>query len=267
IAGEVKNVLQREPPKLPDWVARLPVVGTQLSDAYRQIIGNEVERAEQVKKLTGPFGRLIVSWSRAFAAGLWQFLLSLLIGFFLYRDGEAVAQRFSQLAQRVGGTGRGTRLLETARDTMVGVVYGILGTGLMQGFVVGLGLAVAGIPGALLLGFLAFLLSGLPVGVGRVWLPACIWLATQGHPIAAGLLGVFEILANFAIDFVIKPILIAEGGELPILLVFIGILGGAAAFGFLGVFLGPTLLAIGYSLLEEVSSEATELESEPVKAE
>src|SRR5262249_48323560 len=82
IAGEVKNVLQREPPKLPDWVARLPVVGTQLSDAYRQIIGNEVERAEQVKKLTGPFGRLIVSWSRAFAAGLWQFLLSLLIGFF-----------------------------------------------------------------------------------------------------------------------------------------------------------------------------------------
>jgi predicted PurR-regulated permease PerM len=253
-AGLVKQAMENGSLSLSAWLAKLPLVGQQLSEGYRDWLGSEISLVGQARKLNGPVGHAVLDGSKAFGRGLWQLVLSLFIGFFFYRDGEALGARIANLASRVAGAERGLRLLKLAQDTCVGVVYGIVGTGLVQAIMMGLGLMIAGVPGALFLGLVTFLLSAFPGGPALIWIPAAIWLISQDHAGWAVFLVVWELVFNFLIDGVLRPILIAESGDVPLLLVFIGIFGGAAAFGFLGVFLGPALLAVGYSLLDDVSS-------------
>jgi len=136
-----------------------------------------------------------------------------------------------------------------------GVVYGILGTALVQAVMAGIGFVIAGVPGAALLALLTFFLSVVPLGPPLIWLPAAIWLFQQG---STGL-GVFMLIWGLgvsSVDNVVKPWLISQGSDLPFILIFFGVLGGALVFGFIGVFLGPTLLAVGFRLLEEWFSAA-----------
>ncbi|MGO9450674.1 MAG: AI-2E family transporter [Candidatus Binataceae bacterium] len=253
-ASVVKKTIESGPLTVPEWLDRVPLIGHPIGEHYRQLVGSEISLVDQAKQLSGPVGRMIIRWSKAFASGLAELCLSLAIGLFLYRDGEQLGGRVSNLAIRIAGSERGLRLLKLAQDTCVGVVYGVVGTGIIHAVVMGLGLVIAGVPGALVLAFVTFLLSALPVGPALIWLPAGIWLFSQGHTGWAIFLVVWELIFNFLIDGVLRPIIIAESGGVPLLLVFIGIFGGAAAFGFLGVFLGPALLAVGYSLLDDVTS-------------
>jgi len=130
-------------------------------------------------------------------------------------------------------------------------VNGILGTALAQSVLALIGFWIAGVPGAMLLGLLTFFLSIIPMGPPLVWLPAALWLYFQGEIVWAIFMLVYGMVVISSIDNIVKPYLISRGGTLPLLLVFMGVLGGLMAFGFIGVFLGPVILAIGYSLLAE----------------
>ena len=147
--------------------------------------------------------------------------------------------------------GRGRRLALIATLTVRGVVIGILGTALAQGVLMAIGLWMAGIKAGPLLGLVTFFLSPVPIGPPLVWIPAGLVLMNQG---ATGW-GIFVLVWGFlvvsSVDNVLKPFLISRGSDLPFALVLIGVLGGAVAFGFIGVFLGPVLLAVGYALLKE----------------
>ena len=253
-AGVIKQAMENGSLSMPAWLTKIPVIGQQLSESYQDWLGSELSLVSQARKLNGPVGHAVLEGSKAFGRGLWQLILSLFIGFFFYRDGEALGARISNLASRVAGAERGVRLLKLAQDTCVGVVYGIVGTGLVHAVMMGLGLLIAGVPGALFLGLVTFLLSAFPGGPAVIWIPAAVWLISQDHTGWAIFLAAWELVFNFLIDGVLRPILISESGDIPLLLVFIGIFGGAAAFGFLGVFLGPALLAVGYSLLDDVSA-------------
>jgi predicted PurR-regulated permease PerM len=103
----------------------------------------------------------------------------------------------------------------------------------------------------MLLGLLTFFLSIIPMGPPLVWLPASIWLYFQGEIVWAIFMLAYGMLVISSIDNIVKPYLISRGGTLPLLLVFMGVLGGLMAFGFIGVFLGPVILTIAYSLLAE----------------
>ncbi|EYD71507.1 hypothetical protein Rumeso_04908 [Rubellimicrobium mesophilum DSM 19309] len=135
-------------------------------------------------------------------------------------------------------------------ETVQGTVYGLIGTALAQGLLAALGFWIAGVPQALLLGSLTFVLSFLPVGPPLVWISVALWLLAQG---AIGW-GIFVILWGAllvsTIDNVLRPYLLARSNSLP-LLGLLGFLGGLLAFGFIGIFLGPTLLAVAYSLFVE----------------
>jgi predicted PurR-regulated permease PerM len=131
------------------------------------------------------------------------------------------------------------------------VVNGILGTALAQSVLALIGYWIAGVPGAMLLGLLTFFLSIIPMGPPLVWIPATIWLYFDGQTVWAIFMLVYGIVVISSIDNIVKPYLISRGGTLPLLLVFMGVLGGLVAFGFIGVFLGPVILAIGYTLLAE----------------
>ena len=174
--------------------------------------------------------------------------------FFLYRDGEAAAARLDSASRRLAGV-RGRHLLEVARTTVTGVVHGILGTSLIQGVFGGIGFWIAGVPGAFLLGFATFVFSFLPMGPTLLWLPAAGWLYHQGHTGWTIFIVVWSLIANTLVEHALKPIIIARSGGTPFLIVMFGVLGGAIIFGFIGVFIGPVLLAVGYALIDEWSEE------------
>jgi predicted PurR-regulated permease PerM len=184
-----------------------------------------------------------------FGRGILELAMSVLIAFFLFRDGVRVANQFTSAIERIAGE-RAKHLIDVAGSTVRGVVHGILGTALAQGVLAGIGFAIAGVPGAGLLALLTFFLSVVPFGPPLVWIPAVIWLFHQDHTGWAIFMLCWGGIVS-SVDNVIKPYLISHGSNLPFILILFGVLGGVAAFGFIGVFLGPTLLAVAFRLLQE----------------
>ena len=181
--------------------------------------------------------------------GLLELALSILIAFFLFRDGSTAAARVASAIEWVAGE-RGRHLFIVAGNTVRGVVYGILGTAFVQAVLAGIGFFIAGVPNPGFLALLTFFLSVVPVGPPLIWLPASLWLFHQG---STGW-GIFMIcwgLLVSSVDNFVKPWLISQGSAMPFLLILFGVLGGALTFGFIGVFIGPTLLAVGYRLVLE----------------
>ena len=162
----------------------------------------------------------------------------------------AAADRLDRILDRVAGQ-NGRHLLRVAGSTVRGVVYGILGTSLVQAVLAAVGFLIAGVPGVSLLALLTFFASVVPIfGTTLIWLPVALWLFAQG---ATGW-GIFMVIWGLAvgnIDNFIRPLLISQGSSLPFILILFGVLGGALTFGFIGVFLGPTLLAVGFRLMDE----------------
>jgi predicted PurR-regulated permease PerM len=187
----------------------------------------------------------------AIGRGALEVVLSVFLTFFIFRDGAAVADRLTTGVGRIAGE-RGKHLLDVAGRTVRGVVYGILGTALVQGVMAAIGFVIAGVPGAALLGLLTFFLSPIPVGPPLVWIPAVIWLYTQGSTGWAIFMLIWGMAVS-SVDNIVKPWLISQGSNMPFIVVFFGVIGGALAFGVVGVFLGPTLLAVSYRIIEEWS--------------
>ena len=226
---------------------------------------------EDEKKAATPhivvlFGKFLV-WARsgliatglAVGQGVTQILLSAFLAFFLLRDAPTLASRLSVAADRLAGE-RGKHLLKVAGDTVRGVIYGILGTAITQALVAGLGFWIAGVPGAVLLSVITFFFAVIPFGPPLIWLPASLWLFTQDQPGMGVFLLLWGLLGISSVDNFLRPYLISQGSKMPFILIFCGVIGGALAFGFVGVFLGPTLLAVGFRLIEEWSSQPSDPE-------
>ena len=196
------------------------------------------------------------------SGGLVQLALSIFIAFFFFRDGVRVAAQLSTAVVRIGGE-RGAHLLNLAGNTVRGVVYGILGTALVQAVIAGIGFMIAGVPGVGVLTLLTFFLSVVPMGPPLVWGPAAFWLFHQGQT-GWGIFMIVWGIGVSSIDNFVKPWLISRGSTMPFLLILFGVLGGAIAFGFIGVFLGPTLLAVGYRIIQEwFARKSAGIESSP----
>src|SRR5437762_23057 len=260
LTAAARTWLDAGPPAPPGWLVKLPVVGQQAGERWQVLAADSSKLLEATKRFIEPVASWLLGAGVAIGGGLLQLALSIFISFFLFRDGLAIAERLTTAAQRIGGV-RGTHLLEVAGNTVRGVVYGILGTGLVQALMAGIGFAIAGVPGAALLALLTFFLSVVPVGPPLVWIPAALWLFHQGSTGWGIFMLVWGMLVS-SVDNVVKPWLISQGSDLPFILIFFGVLGGALMFGFIGVFIGPTLLAVGYRLVEEWASAKTELAGE-----
>ncbi len=254
----VRQLLSQGPPKPPAWVAKLPVVGSPLHDRWQAMAGSGPQLTTELMKYLIPLRGWALHSAANLGGGVLSLSLSVLIAFFFYRDGAALSGRLEALFDRVGGK-QAPRLLRIAGDTIKSVVYGIIGAALAQGFLAGMGFLIAGIPGALLLGVLTCILSLIPIGPPLIWAPAAIWLFQTGETGWAVFLALWGFLVVSAVDNVIKPYFISQGSRLPFIVVFLGVLGGVMAFGILGIFLGPTLLAIAYALFQEWSSRKQEL--------
>ena len=249
-----QKLIREGPPGPPDWVAGVPLIGRHVADYWNYLNQSSAVRLQELTRLL-PAAKTIVLWGgRALGEGILQIGLSLLIAFFFYRDGHTAADQLQAALHRIAGE-RGDRLLDLAGATIRAVVYGILGTSLLQGVVGAIGFAIAGVPGAASLGFVTFLLSLVPGGPPIVAAPAAFWLYRQGSTAWAVFIMAWGLMVG-TLDNVVKPLLISRGGSTPMILVMLGVFGGALAFGVIGMFLGPTLVALGYSLFEQWSASA-----------
>jgi predicted PurR-regulated permease PerM len=250
LTAATKNMIADGPPAPPAWLAKIPGVGQQATEYWQSLAADTSKIWPEAQRLIEPASSWLLKGGLALGGGLIQLTFSIFIAFFLFRDGVAVAGRLTNAVERIGGE-RGKHLLTVAGSTVRGVVYGILGTALVQAIVAGMGFLIAGVPGAALLALLTFFASIVPVvGTALTTVPAAIWLFHQG---STGW-GIFMLAWGAlvaSLDNVVKPLLISQGSDMPFILIFFGVLGGALTFGFIGVFLGPTLLAVGFRLVEE----------------
>lgn len=249
----IKELTKDGLPPPPSWLQNLPLVGTDISTTWQNLSDNPEKTVTLIKdSFTKSQGWLMRS-SMALGHGIMQLTLSVFVSFFFYCNGETLVASFVGWGKLLVGDST-KHIFKVIGDTIRSVVYGLLGTAIAQGILAAIGYKIAGIPSAFLLGFVTFFLALVPVGPPLIWIPATLWLFHVGKLGWAIFMGVWGLVAISGVDNVLRPYLISRGSNLPFILILMGVVGGMFAFGFIGLFLGPSLLAVGYSLLQEWTS-------------
>ena len=235
-------------PDAPVWLVDIPLVGERMASWWSSLDQQGAELLSSVKPYLGQVGNWLLARSAQIGSGVLELTLSLVFVFFFYRDGPRLSAFVLRLLHRLTGE-RAEYYLNLVAGTVQRVVNGVIGTAAAQALLALIGFLIAGVPGAIVLGLVTFMLSLIPMGPPLAWLPVTGWLVWKGEYGMAIFMGIWGTFVISGVDNVLKPYLISRGGDLPLVIVLLGVFGGLIAFGFIGLFIGPTLLAIGYSLL------------------
>ncbi|HYC13430.1 MAG TPA: AI-2E family transporter YdiK [Stellaceae bacterium] len=254
IAGWADRLSSMDVPPPPPWIADLPLVGDRIMQFWDEIGSAGIhELLLKAQPYVGPFTRELLSTLGSFGLVLVQFLLTVAFAAILYARGEAAAGGAIRFCRRLAGE-RGEGSLRLAAQAIRSVALGVVLTALVQTAVSGLGLMIAGVPFAPILTAVTFMLCIAQIGPAPVLIPALIWMFSTQSAAWATVLLVFTLVA-ISLDNVLRPILIRKGADLPLLLILVGVIGGLLAFGLIGLFIGPTILAVAYTLLREWIAE------------
>jgi predicted PurR-regulated permease PerM len=245
INGWVQRLREFHLPPPPAWVVGLPLVGGRAAAAWRDLEG------DALGVTLAPYAQGIAAWLLArlgsFGALALQLVLTVIAAAVLYAGGEHAADWAVRFGRRLAGE-QGEAVMRLSAQAIRGVALGVVLTALLQAVIGGIGLGIAGVPFAALLTALIFLLAVAQIGGALVLVPPIIWLYWSGSPGWGTFLLVVGIVVA-TIDNVVRPILIKRGADLPLLLIFAGVIGGLIAFGLIGIFVGPVVLAVAYTLL------------------
>ncbi|MCK9196337.1 MAG: AI-2E family transporter YdiK [Syntrophales bacterium] len=246
-------------PPPPSWVQDVPMIGPKLSTAWQEVATAGPEGViSWIKPYSGKVAKWFVDQAGNLGKILVQFLLTVIISAILYTRGDTAAAGIRRFARRLGGH-RSEEVTILAGKAIRGVALGVVVTALAQSFLGGIGLAVTGVPSAAVLTAVMFMLCAAQLGPGLVLIPAVIWLFWGNHNMAGSVLLVWTVIVT-SLDNVLRPMLIRKGADLPLLLVFAGVIGGLIAFGIVGIFIGPVVLAVAFTLLKAwVEEEGADL--------
>jgi predicted PurR-regulated permease PerM len=244
-----KSLASMRLPKVPVWLADLPVIGTKLEEVWQQAAINGLDT---LLAQLEPYAGEVTKWFVGKVGGLGflaaQLLLTLLLAALMYANGEAAAQAVRRFGFRLAGE-HGDNAVLLAGQAIRGVALGVGGTAVVQSVLAGLGLAVAGVPFSGLLTAVMFMLCLAQLGPLLVLVPAVFWVYSNGSVGWGTFLLVCAVLVS-TLDNVLRPFLIRRGADLPLLLIFAGVIGGLLGFGLIGIFVGPVVLAVAYKLLQ-----------------
>jgi predicted PurR-regulated permease PerM len=238
-------------PERPTWIGAVPLVGRRLGAAWDRVVEVKGNLRALLEPYTANLEQIIIGAARALADSLVQVILSLVVATMFWVNGDALVSVLHDALRRLGGP-IAERALDVAAGAIRGVAYGVVGTAGIQAVLLAIGLAVAGVPGAGTLGFVALLLAISQIGgplLIIIWGGAAWWLFAQEQQVWGVFMIVWGLLVG-TVDNFIKPWLIGFGVEMPMSLTILGVFGGFLAFGFLGLFIGPTLIAIMFTLLQ-----------------
>ncbi|NGZ86125.1 AI-2E family transporter [Duganella aceris] len=239
----------------PLWLKDIPLLGEMVDTYLRRLLSSREELLNAAKGLLDPARHLLLGGGVVLGSGVAQVSLAVFVSFFLYRDGLTLLAALSTALDKLIGE-QSLTVADTVSRTVRGVMYGLLGTALAQAVVAAVGFLIAGVPAVALLSVATFLFSLIPVGPPLIWGGATIWLFNQGSTGWAIFMFVWGMFVISGVDNVVKPMLISRGSSLPFILVLLGVMGGVLAFGFVGLFIGPTLLAVGLGLMRKWTGDA-----------
>ena len=235
-------------PPAPEWLARVPIVGGPLVEGWQRL---SASRLADHAATVAPYVAALVAWMagtmQGFALLMLQFLLTVAIAGVMYAKGEIAGEALLKFGRRLAGED-GDRVIRLAGQAIRAVALGVVLTACAQATLAGLGLVVAGIPFAPVLTAITFVLCLAQIGPLLVLAPSIGWLFWSGANGPGWMLLVWTLLVA-PLDNILRPILMTKGADLPLLLVFTGVMGGLLAFGLIGIFVGPVVLAIGYTLM------------------
>jgi len=240
-------------PPPPQWLAKIPLIGTKAGHYWAEVSVNSETVLNTAKPWLLKAGAWLLQHSLGLAHGVLQLAMSVLISFFFYKHGLEIAVGIQDGFKRIGGD-YSQHLINVAKGTVQSVVYGIIGSSAAQGIMAGIGFAIAGVPSPVLLALVTFFFSFIPAGPVLIWAGAAVWLFSGGHIGWGIFMIIYGILGISSIDNVVRPYIISRGAKISFIIMLIGVLGGITAFGVIGVFIGPTLLTVGYTLTKEIIS-------------
>ena len=260
IASRVKTLSAITIPPPPDWVSNIPLAGRKIAERWQQYaaLSNE-ELSAQITPYVQNALRWFVAKAGSMAAMILQFLLTVIISAVMYAKGEVAAAGLRKFARRLAGE-RGEETAVLAAKACRGVALGIVVTAIIQSAIGGIGLLIAGVPAAPVLTAIMFMLCLAQLGPILVLIPSVIWVYWSGQALWGTVLLVISIFAA-AIDNFLRPLLIKKGVDLPLLLIFAGVIGGLIAFGVIGLFIGPVVLAVTLTLLQAWVSDSGQQET------
>ncbi len=242
-------------PPPPGWLATVPFFGEKAASFWESVAASGVE---PLVARAAPYAGGMASWFVAVLGGLGivlvQFLMTVAIAAIMFVNGEHAAIAARRFGQRLAGE-RGEQSVRLAGQAIRSVALGVVVTALAQSLLGGVGIALAGVPFAAVLTAVMFMLCLAQLGPLPVLVPAIIWLYWSGETGFGTFLLVWSILLS-TLDSVLRPLLIRKGAHLPLVLLLAGVIGGLIAFGLVGIFLGPVVLAVGYILLQSWMAEA-----------
>jgi predicted PurR-regulated permease PerM len=260
ITSFVKSLSTFEVPPPPAWLGAIPLFGKNLVAAWEKLAVAGIQ--DFVQKLA-PYGGNAVRWFitevGSFGVLVLQFLLTVVFAALLYANGERLATWIKRFGHRLAGP-RGETSIRLAGQAVRGVALGVVVTALAQSLLGGIGLAIVRVPFAAVLTAVMFMLAIAQIGPLPVLVPAVVWLYWSSS-IGWGTFLLIWTLVVGALDSFLRPFLIKKGADLPLLLIFAGVVGGLIAFGLIGIFVGPVVLAVSHTLLSAwVDDEISEVE-------
>ena len=245
----VKSLPTFTVPPPPQWLRGLPFAGPKLSVLW----GSIAQRGpEELAAYMVPYAQQALAWFVAEAGSIGmaviEFFLAVIIAAILYVKGETASEGIVHFARRLAGQ-HGVDIVQLAAKAVRGVALGVVVTAIMQAAVGGIGLIVTGVPAAALLTAVMFMLCLAQIGPSLVLIPALIWLYWHDGALWGTVLLVFAV-PTMTLDSFLRPVLIRKGADLPLIMIFAGVIGGLLAFGIIGLFIGPVVLAVVHTLLK-----------------
>ncbi len=244
---------------VPEAIKDLPVIGQQVKDILWRINRNPEGTLEAFRVWVQShlyYGKVALDVAMSSLAKLGMAIMTL---FFFYRDGTSLIRQIRQALRNIIGN-RIDDYIDSVGMTTRAVVYGIGLTALAQALLAGVGYYFAGAPSPILLTILTFIIALIPFGTPFVWGGVSVWLLSQGHTVEGIGLALWGTLVISWVDNLIRPIVISGATKIPFIIIFIGVLGGLTAFGFVGLFIGPVVLAITLAVWREwISQNKNEL--------
>jgi predicted PurR-regulated permease PerM len=236
-------------PPPPAWIAGVPLVGARLAAAWARVSSSGPGGlATQIAPYAAAATAFVLGRLGSLGGALLQFLLVVVLSAILYTNGETAARGARQFGLRLAGE-RGESSVVLAGQAIRGVALGVAVTAIVQTALGSIGLFVAGVPFAALLSAVMLVLCIAQLGPALALLPAVGWMYWRGDATWGTMLLVWSLLVS-VLDNFLRPVLIKRGADLPLLLIFAGVIGGLIGFGLVGIFVGPVVLAVSYTLLE-----------------
>ncbi|MFM7395876.1 MAG: AI-2E family transporter [Gammaproteobacteria bacterium] len=241
--------------QVPEFIAEIPLLGPRLQEILAQVARDPGALDATIRQFFAQSSGEISTMLGGVGRNLVKLVIAMVSLFFMYRDGEHFASQVGRMLEQFFGKVRVQHYLEAIGNTVKAVVYGIVLAALAQGTLAGIGYWFAGLPVPLLLGILTFLVGLVPFIVPFIWGSASVWLYLTGETTAAIGLAIWGLTAVSWIDNIVRPLVISGATRIPFLLVLFGVLGGLTAFGLVGLFIGPVILAVLMAIWREWIAE------------